>query len=159
MKRFEFALDQVLKVKRQLERFAELEQQRAAAAAERAAAARQQLNDQLARVAERFTSAVGSAMAPGQWAAASDLTERLGYSLARAEEEVAVAERHLRDASQKRTALATEVEALQTLRQQQWEQWKRDSQKAEQGQLDEVGLRRWMTARDRRTSDSLQAGP
>ena len=43
--------------------------------------------------------------------------------------------------------LATEVEALDTLRQQQWDRWRQEAQKADQDRLDEVGLRRWQDAR------------
>lgn len=153
MKRFEFSLDRLLKVKKQLERLAELEQQRAREAADRARDTLHQYQEQLASVAGRFADAVGSAMAPGQWAAASDMAERLGGSIRQAEHDVAEAEQKFAAASQERAQIATEVEALGTLRQQQWERWRQEAQKADQDRLDEVSLRRWQAAQDDATGE------
>jgi flagellar protein FliJ len=148
VKRFEFSLDRLLRVKRQLERLAELEQRRAQEAAEAARATLQGLRDQLARISDQFSASIGRAMAPQQWASASDLAERLGKSIHLSEEEVAKAEQKLLAAAQERAQLATEVEAISTLRRQQWELWKQEAQKADQDRLDEVGLRLWQNARD-----------
>ncbi|MBA4065306.1 MAG: flagellar export protein FliJ [Isosphaera sp.] len=148
MKRFEFSLDRLLTIKRQLEKLAELEQQRAAAAVERAREKLRGLREQLARVSERFAAAVGSAMTPQQWGSASDLAERLGDGIRAAEDEAAAAERKLAAAAQERAQVATEVEALATLRRQQWDRWRQEAQRADQDRLDELGLRRWQAARD-----------
>ncbi len=148
MKRFEFSLDRLLRVKRQLERVAELEQLRAQEATERARAELQALHDQLARISDRFSASIGRAMIPSQWASASDMAERLGHSIHRSENEVSQAEQKLLAAAQERAQLATEVEAISTLRRQQWEQWKQEAQRADQDRLDEVGLRIWRTGRD-----------
>jgi flagellar FliJ protein len=147
VKRFEFSLDRLLKVKKQLERLAELEQSRARDVVERAQANLRGLEDQLAAVSGRFAAAVGSAMTPSQWASASDMAERLGQSIRQAEQDVEAAEQKLMAASQERAQIATEVEALATLRQQQWERWQQEAQKADQERLDELGLRRWQEAR------------
>lgn len=147
MKRFEFSLDRLLKVKRQLEQLAELEQQRARAEVDRTRAALQGLRDQLARVAEHMGASLGRPMAAHQWAAASEMSERLGRSIEASEQEVAKAEGRLQVAAQERAQIATEVEALSTLRQQQWDQWRQDAQQADQERLDELGLRRWQAAR------------
>jgi flagellar FliJ protein len=148
VKRFEFSLDRLLRVKRQLERLAELEQRRAQDAVERARAVLEGLRDQLARISDQFAAAVGRAMTPQQWASASDMTERLGHAIHLSEEEVSRAEQKLHVAAQERAQLATEVEAISTLRRQQWELWKQEAQKADQDRLDEVGLRLWQNARD-----------
>ncbi len=147
MKRFEFSLDRLLTIKRQLEKLAELEQQRAADAADRARDKLRGLRDQLVRISERFAAAVGSAMTPQQWGSASDMAERLGESIRAAEDEAAAAERKLAAAAQERAQLATEAEALATLRRQQWDKWRQEAQKADQDRLDELGLRRWQAAR------------
>ncbi|MDB5312216.1 MAG: Flagellar FliJ protein [Gemmataceae bacterium] len=148
MKRFEFPLDRLLKLKRQLEQIAELEQGRAQEAVGRARAALQEHHDQLTRVAEHITASVGRAVAPHQWTAAAAESDRIGHAIRAAEQEVAAAEHQLVAAAQKRAQLATEVEALSTLRRQQWEQWRQEAQKADQQRLDELGLRRWQAARD-----------
>lgn len=147
MNRFEFSLDRLLKVKRQLERLAELEQQRARDAADQARAKLAGFQDQLARVSEQFTAAVGRPMVPNQWAVASDMSERLGHSIRASEQEVTAAEEKLLAASQERAQLATEVEALATLRQQQWDQWRQEARQADQERLDELIQRRWQAAR------------
>lgn len=148
MKRFEFSLDRLLKVKRQLERLAELEQLRAREALDRARAVLEDLRAQLTRVSEQFTASVGRAMTPHQWSAAADLSERLGQSIRISEQEVEQAEQMLIAAAEHRAQIATEVEALDTLRRQQWEQWQQEAQRADQDRLDELGLRRWLQARD-----------
>jgi len=148
VKRFEFSLDRLLRVKQQLERLAELEQRRALEAAEQARSTLQGLRDQLGRISDQFAAAVGRAMAPQQWASASDMTERLGHSIHRSEREVALAEEKLLAAAQERAQLATEVEAISTLRRQQWDLWRQEAQRADQNQIDEVGLRLWQSTRD-----------
>jgi flagellar FliJ protein len=158
VKRFEFSLDRLLRVKRQLERLAELEQRRAQDAAEQARARLDGFRDQLARISDRFAAAVGRAMTPVQWASASDLAERLGQSIHLSEEEVARAEQKVLVAAQERAQLATEVEAISTLRRQQWDQWRQEAQRADQDRLDEVGLRVWQqNARDEADPDGDEA--
>lgn len=150
MKRFEFSLDRLLKVKRQVERLAELEQQRARQAVDDARSRLDHLREQLGRVSDQFTASIGLAMAPMQWATASDMSERIGQSIRLAEDDVAAAEEKLHAAAQERAQVATEVEALSTLRQQQWDQWHREASIADQGRLDEVGLSRWVADHARR---------
>lgn len=144
MKRFEFSLDRLLKVKTQLERLAEMEQLRAREAVDRARGELQECRDQLNRISDRVTDSIGIALSPLQWASACDMTERLGVSIKTAEDAVNEAERRLAAAASERAQIATEVEALSTLRRQQWEQWRQEAQKADQEQLDQVGLRTWM---------------
>lgn len=156
MKRFEFSLDRLLRVKRQLERLAELEVQRAQQAIQQARAALESLQDQLTGISDRFANAIGRAMTPQQWVSASDMAERLGYSIRTAEEDVVQAEQKLLTASQERAQLATEVEAISTLRQRQWQQWRQEAEKADQERLDEVSLRLWQNAQDEAAENAKQ---
>lgn len=148
MKRFEFSLDRLLQVKRQLERIAELEQNRAREAVDAARNELQHLHDQLRRVSDHFESSIGRALSPSQWSAATNLSERLGDSIQVSQREVDHRESELLVKSRERAQLATEVEALDTLRRQQWDQWKREAQVADQERLDEFVQREWM-ARER----------
>ena len=148
MKRFEFSLERLLRVKRQQERLAELEQRRAQDAAEQARARLDSFRDQLSGISDRYAAAIGRIMTPMQWASASDMTERLGNSIRLSEQEVAQAEQKLLSAAQERAQFATEVEAICTLRQQQWTAWRQEAQKADQNQMDEVGLRLWQKAQN-----------
>ena len=58
MKRFEFSLERLLRVKRQQERLAELEQRRAQDAAEQARARLDGFRDQLSRISDRYAAAI-----------------------------------------------------------------------------------------------------
>ena len=155
MRRFEFSLDRLLKLKRQLEKIAELEQVRAQEAVAKARATLQEHRDQLARVAEHITASVGRAVAPHQWAAAADVSERIGQAIKTAEQDVTAAEQQLDTAARERSQLATEVEALATLRQQQWDKWRQEAQKADQERIGELVLRRWQAERDE-TADAME---
>jgi flagellar protein FliJ len=146
VKRFEFSLDRLLKVKRQLESLAELEQQKAESAVQEAHAVVAQLQEQLARVAEGVNGHVGHAMSPHQWVNAYQLSDRLGQSLAIAEQVAEKAELRWTEARRERAQVAAEVEALDTLQHQQKEKWQREYEAANQEQLDDIGLRRWMAA-------------
>jgi flagellar protein FliJ len=126
VKRFEFSLDRLLKVKRQLERLAELEQQKAETAAREAHAVVVNLKEQLARVADSLNGSVGQAVSPHQWVNAYQLSDRLGQSIAIAEKAVEAAELKLSEARQQRVQVAAEVEALDTLHHQQKEKWQRE---------------------------------
>jgi flagellar FliJ protein len=146
VKRFEFNLDGMLRVKRQLERLAELEVQKAQQRVAEAVARVHALSDQLAAASDRMAARVGQAMAAGEWAAAFERAERLGEQIATAKLDVQATEQGLESARRERVQVATDVEALSTLRGQKWEQWRQEVAAAQQEQLDEVGLRRWMAA-------------
>lgn len=147
MKRFEFPLDRVLRVKRQLERAAEMEQQKAAAGVDAAHRELGVQRENLRRFADKIAASVGKAVSPHSWTVASDGGEHLDEAIRRAEVAVAEAEKVLAAAAAARSKIAAEVEALATLRQQQWDLWSRENQTKVQSELDEVGLRRWMAAR------------
>jgi flagellar FliJ protein len=147
VRQFEFSLDRLLKVKRQLERLAEMEQLRAREAVDRARSNLQELQNQLTRVADQLHASIGHAMAPFQWASVCEMADRIGQSIQISEKEVTETEQKLHAAAQERAQLATEVEALANLRQQQWTQWRQEAQKADQDRLDELGMRQWQAAR------------
>lgn len=155
MKRFEFSLERLLRVKRHQERLAELEQRRAQDVVEQARARLDGFRDQLARISDGFVAAVGRAMTPLQWASASNMAERLGDCIRASESEVAQAEHKLMAAAQERAQLATEVEAIVTLRRQQWDAWRAEAAKADQERQDEVGLRLWRKAQDELPAEAV----
>lgn len=146
MKKFEFHLDGLLRVKRQLENLAELEQQKAQQRVADAVARVRALTDQLAQASDHMAGRVGQAMAAGEWATAFTRAERLGEQIAGAKQDQAAAEQALESARRERVQVATEVEALSTLRGQQWEQWRQEVAAADQERLDELGMRRWQAA-------------
>lgn len=148
MKRFEFSLEQLLKVKRQRERLAEMDQMRARLALQEAEAKVADLRAYLARVADDLSARVGHALAPGQWAAGFDLSERIAGQIQAAELARDQATERVREAAEERARIATEVEALATLRQQQWDQWKVQARQADQERLDELSMRQWRAGRN-----------
>jgi flagellar export protein FliJ len=155
VKRFEFSLERLLRVKRHQERLAELEQRRAQGVVEEARTRLDGFRDQLSRISDGFAAAVGRAMTPLQWASASNMAERLGNSIRASETEVAQAEQKLMVAAQERAQLATEVEAIVTLRSQQWAAWRQEAAKADQERQDEVGLRLWRQAQDELPAEAV----
>lgn len=136
MKRFEFSLERVLQVKKQRERLAELQQQQARFAFNTAQEEVLAWHAQLAHLAR--PDGVLSWMARQQQAAL------VSQSVERAEQRAAHARQRLEEAIRARARIATEVEALAHLRQQQWQEFRRQQQGAQQAQLDEFGLRRWL---------------
>ncbi|MBA2224838.1 MAG: flagellar FliJ family protein [Thermogemmata sp.] len=151
MRRFEFPLERLLQVKRQLERQAELAQRRARQAVDEAQAEVLRLREQLQRIGQQMAAQVGCLLAAEQWGITAELSERLAQAIVAAETRLKEAEQRYQQAAHLRQQLATEVETLQTLRQQHWELWRQQVQKADQQRLDELGLRRW---RNQQITDS-----
>ncbi|HZT82338.1 MAG TPA: flagellar export protein FliJ [Gemmataceae bacterium] len=143
MKRFQFRLERLLRLKEQRKRQAELAQAQARQALDRARAEVASLLGQLAAAAEECARRVGRPLPAGEWLLRQDHVGRLRAALDAAEEGVRQAERNLAEADARRARAALEVEALTRLRQRQWEAWRRDADRAEQGQADELGMRRW----------------
>jgi flagellar export protein FliJ len=143
MRRFEFALERLLHLKRQLERQAQWEQQQALGTVEQAQAQVQQLQQQLQQLAEQLAARVGSLVPAAHWVTTAEMSDRLAQALQQAQARQCAAQQQYQQASQRRAQLATEVEALQTLRQQHYDHWRQQVHKMDQQRLDELGLRRW----------------
>jgi flagellar FliJ protein len=146
VKRFRFSLDTLLRVKKQREQLAEARVAQARLEVEACQGRLARLQDALQEVARRLESALGSALPAESWAGTFEQSARLERAIRAAEYRLAQAEVALRDAIQARTRLTTEVEALDTLKQQHWDLYRQDMQRAEQERLDEVGLRLWLRA-------------
>ena len=146
MKRFHFRLERVLKLKQQRERLAELRQQQARQVVEAAKAEVARLTEQLRQTAGALGGKLGGAVPASAWVAHYEHSAQLGQALQSAEARVERALRGLHEASAQRTQIAREVESLLYLRRQQWDEHWKDVARAEQVQLDEQGMRRWMAA-------------
>lgn len=144
MKRFEFSLDRLLSLKKQQERLAELEQQRAWQAVEQARQRIRDVEGQILQLSESLGESVRRPIAPDCWVASCDLSNRLGQVLVDARNQLQSAQLEFAEKSDARAKIATEVEALNTLRNQQWELYRREQAQADQARLDEIGLNRWM---------------
>jgi flagellar protein FliJ len=146
VKKFEFHLDGLLRVKRQLEHLADLEFQKAERRVSDAVARVTALTDQLAKASDHMAGRVGHAMSAGEWAVAFDRADQLGRQIETAKQSVIAAEQVLEAARRERVQVATEVEALGTLRTQQWEKWRQEVAAADTERLDELAMTRWRAA-------------
>lgn len=147
MQRFEFSLERVLKVKRQLEELAEREQRRAQVASDAAHARAAALRRQLAEISEAMAQRIGQITAPHQWLMGFESSERLGQAILVADQHAEDCDAKLEAATRERGQLAGEVQALETLRQQQLDAWQRTYQQAEQDSADDLTVQRWTAAR------------
>jgi flagellar biosynthesis chaperone FliJ len=148
VQRFEFRLERVLKLKKQREWLAELRQMEARAALDAARAQVAVLHDQVAQSAAALQACVADALRDAAWLARHQQALRLGPLLELAEANARQADHKYQEASAARTQIATEVEALRHLRQQEWHAYRLALLRAQQEQLDEVGLRRWQARAD-----------
>jgi hypothetical protein len=146
VKRFEFRLERVLKVKQQRQRLAELRQQQARARLDAALAVTVALQGEIRETAAAVARSIGG-NGRQLWMALYERSRILGLALEAAEVKVRQAEQEFSQADAGRRQIATEVEALLNLRQQQWQGYCQDVARVRQEQLDELGLRRWLAAR------------
>lgn len=144
MQKFEFTLERSLKIRRQQERYAEIEVLRASAAVDAARARLEQFEVQLQEHATMMHRAVGQQLPPGEWGNMNLTTMLINESIVAAKGDLMVAEQRLDDARQRRATIASEAEALQSIRDQQFDQFKKQLQKLEQERVDESGLRTWL---------------
>ncbi len=143
MKRFEFRLESVLKFKQRREQLAELRQLQARAAWDAAQAEVDRLRGQLDRLAEQMQRG-GDGRA---WIAGQKQAVLLSPLLDQAAGLARQAEQQYQEAAAQRTQIAQEVEALLQLRRDQLQAHQHEVARAQQEQLDEVSLRRWLAAR------------
>lgn len=151
MRRFEFTLERLLRVKRRREWLAEVALAQARARLDEARLRVANLNCRLEELAVTMSDAVGQGRPSQQWANDSLLIEQLGITLRLAERKLEDAEKHVAEAAHARTRCAAEAEAMQTLRDQQWEQHRQDIQHAEQRRLDELSMNRWKPGQGHQT--------
>ncbi len=147
MKRFVFALDAVLKVKRHRARLAEMRQGQAAQALAAAQDVAGGIRRQLDLTCTYLQGRVGRPQEAATWLAVYLQSDWLEQQLQAAGLQVEKATRELERAAEVRRQAAVEVEALLALRERQWQEFRRTFQKMEQERLDEVGLRRWQAGR------------
>lgn len=148
MKRFEFRLEPVLQVKRRREWLAELRQQQARHALDTVEAEVQELQHRLARVADALTARPGPQVGPVSWVTRHQQAALIGDQLRAAQLRAAQVRQAFEEAARQRTQAAIEVESLQTLRRRMWEDFRQETRQHQQEQADELGMRRWIAARE-----------
>lgn len=149
MKRFEFRLARVLKLKRQREQLAEIRQKQARAALDAAQAMVAAQEQRLAETADTLAAHLGQALASLTWIALHEQSVQLSRLVQEAEAQEKQAAQKLQEAETQRTQMKQEVEALLFLRRQQWQAYQHDLARAQQEQLDELALVRWKAGTSR----------
>lgn len=146
MKRFAFSLEKPLQLKQQLERMAELQQQKLHAIYRAAQAEVEVLQERLALLAE---AAQGSENLAGV-SPVSHLMQaaHLARFLEMAETKARQAAAQAAEADRLRSQRAIEVEVLLTLKRQQEQTYHLKLARARQATLDEVGLQRWLAKKE-----------
>jgi flagellar FliJ protein len=148
VKRFEFRLERVLRLKRQRARLAELRQKRARLAVEASQARVAGIRQQLARAAVGLEEKMGKALPAGAWQGVQVHAALLGRDLTAAEADLLRATGELEQAAAARARAVAEEEALLYLRRHAEEAHREAGERAEQVRLDELGLLRWRAARE-----------
>jgi flagellar FliJ protein len=148
MKRFEFRLEQVLKLKKQREWLAEQKARQARMALDAAVAEAASLARQLAQVADSLIARRDQQADPVSWTTRHEQSTRLGQLLQLAEARAEQAREVHAEAEQQRARIAIEVEALLTLQRERWQEYRQEVARERQAQLDEMGLRRWLARRN-----------
>lgn len=148
MKRFQFRLERVLLLKEQRERLAEMRQQQALAHWEKGRMECSRIEEQLAQTTGEAATRLRQAAALGTWQAHYERAASLNEQLAEAQRRLAEAETLLQEANRLRIQAALEVETLRDLRAKEWQSYRKQAAQQQQSRLDELGLQRWLAARD-----------
>jgi flagellar export protein FliJ len=146
MRRFQFRLERVLKLKEQAERAAELRLKQARVTLEQARAEVVALWGRLTQNAVALAGRVGTPVPTGSWVAYYEHSAQLAQALNVAEANAQRALQALQEAAAQRAKIATEVETLKYLRHQQWQEHWAEVARLEQIRLDDLGMRRWRAA-------------
>jgi flagellar FliJ protein len=142
MKRFQFRLEKVLRLKRQKDRLAESRQLQARRIWEAARNEVDFLLDRLVQSAAAVEAQVGRPIEPDFWIAQYQHMTQVRLAVDAAEARATKAMTALEEANRLRRVTAAELESLQLLRQQQWQQHRQESATVEQQRLDDVYLHR-----------------
>lgn len=151
VKRFEFRLARVLRLKKQKEWLAQLRLRQARAELDAVEAEIALLLDQLARAAADLEAQVGQALDALAWITRTMRAAEIGRALDALEVKKTQAARKLEEAQKLRTQLSQEVEALLFLQNRKLQDYRQDVAREQQEQLDELGMNRWNKRRSERS--------
>lgn len=143
MKRFRFHLQQVLKLREQKKRQAELHQQQVKVELEAARAEVAALEEQLAELAAALLRHERQAMPVAVWMNGSRHAVRVNNALNAAKDNASQVEQRLNEADQQRVTATTEAESVLFLRDKQWIEHRQDEARKTQDLMDEAAMRSW----------------
>ena len=157
MKRFDFRLERLLGLEKQMEQLAEQRQHQARAVFEAATAEVLRAEMRLEEAGSGGMEELRQDAALGSWQTRSELRVVLEQAVTIANKHANVSFQRLQAAHLERTRIATKVESLNHLRQEQLRVHRIEVARREYAQLDEVGMRRWLDgANTRRDGESPQ---
>ena len=142
MKRFRFRLESLLSLRRQKDRLAEARQLCARQAWEAARSEADTLLAQLVESAAVIEGRLGRTIGTDRWVAQYQHITVLRQAVDRAEARARLAQTDFEEANRRRRITATELEALQLLREEQWQEHRHEAVQSEQKRLDDAYLHR-----------------
>lgn len=143
MKRFQFRLERILRLKRQRERQAELRQGQARAAADNAHANCTAIERQLAQQAAELSARPVRGMTPELQIAGAACLAQIQQQLNLALNQARKADMALAEANQARAKCHRDVQSIELLRNNAVDSHRRDTAYEHQSQLDDLSIQRW----------------
>ena len=143
MKAFEFPLQSVLQYQGQQRKQAELRQQQAQADLQRARGELAALQRELAETGTSLRAQKNEAVYSSLLLEGGAHLDKLEQRLAAARQRIQEAENKVAQANELRKQTAVKEEATELLREGQWRQHDKQTQRAAQEQVDEIAMQRW----------------
>ena len=143
-KRFAFTLECVLGFKQKQEKLAEADQRRAMAALQEIQDEARRIRDEMTQIADSLSEKMHDAVDLTLCVAFNRKSTQLEARLRETKKKELAATVKLQEANARRKKIAVEVEALLTLKREQWQAYRRAADRKTQEQLDDLGLRRWL---------------
>lgn len=156
MKRFRFRLEPLLRIRRQRDRQAESRQWQARQLYEAAQAEVDFLYAQLVESAQAVEARLGQTVEPESWVAHYQHMTQVRRAADAAETSAQRARAVLEEANRLRRRTAMELESLELLRRQQWQEHRKHTARTEQSRLDDIYQRRDLAAAHS-VHDSIEA--
>ncbi len=158
MKRFQFPLEGLLRLRRQKDRQAEARQQTARLACEAAQREVDTLMEHLVASASAVEARIGQSLATERWVAQYQHISQVRIAVDQAELKACRARNILEEANRQRRLTALELQALEKLRVLKWQEHRRESARLEQHRLDDAFLYRNDNIEQSVSADTRQIG-
>lgn len=135
-----------MRLKKQAKRLAELDQLATKNKLDSAKLQLRGLEEELSTATNEISQGLGNVVPANQYLLQQDIILKLQQQIERANQHICDVEKAFASASEKRAELATEVEALTTLRTAEQKEHRKAVRNANQEQLDDNAMRGWSSA-------------
>jgi len=143
MKRYKNRFASLLRLKKQAKRLAEFDQYTKKNKLDSALLRLRELEEDLSTATSEVSRRLGNAVPANQYLLQQDMIQKLQQQIATVNQRISEMERAFRDACETRATLASEVEALITLRTAEQKEHLKSLRNANQQQLDDDAMRGW----------------